>query len=128
MGNWEVNTDQQKNRLYLTLDGRLSVDEVERAADTVIEAAGELERGFDQVNDMSTFEPADPEALEHVERGKRGIVENGIAATCRVVSESTTGQMQFDRAGEDEEEYAVAKADSVDQAETLLDKRREQMG
>jgi hypothetical protein len=128
MGNWEVNTDQQKNRLYLTLDGRLSVDEVERAADTVIEAAGELERGFDQVNDMSTFEPADPEALEHVERGKRGIVENGIAATCRVVSESTTGQMQFDRAGEDEEEYAVAKADSVEQAETLLDKRREQMG
>jgi hypothetical protein len=36
--------------------------------------------------------------------------------------------MQFDRAGEDEGEYAVAKADSVEQAEKLLNKRREQMG
>ncbi|WP_436901925.1 hypothetical protein [Halovenus halobia] len=128
MGNWEVDTDDQKNRLYLTLEGRLSIDEVEKAADAVIEASGTLDPGFDQVNDMSTFEPADPEALDHVERGKRGIVENGIAATCRVVSESTTGQMQFDRAGEDEEEYAVAKAESFEQAEKLLDKRREQMG
>ena len=128
MGNWEVSTDEQKNRLYLTLEGRLSVEEVANAADAVIEASGTLAPGFDQVNDMSAFEPADPDALDHVERGKRGIVENGIAATCRVVSDSTTGQMEFDRAGEDEEEYAVAKTDSVEQAEKLLDKRREQMG
>ncbi len=128
MGNWEVDTDDQKNRLYLTLEGRLSTEEIEDAADAVIEASSTLDLGFDQVNDMSAFEPADPEALDHVKRGKRGIVENGIAATCRVVSESATGQMQFDRAGEDEEEYAVAKAESFEQAEKLLDKRREQMG
>lgn len=34
--------------------------------------------------------------------------------------------MQFDRASEDEQEYAVVKP--VKQAEKLLDKRRDQMG
>lgn len=126
MGHWEVDTDHEKNRLYLTLDGQLSVEEVKTAADEVIEAAETLEPGFDQVNDMSGFQAADPEALEHIERGKRGIVEAGVAATCRVVSESTTGQMQFDRAGEEEEAYAVAKAESFEQAEKLLEKRRQQ--
>jgi len=55
----------------------------------------ELEPGFDQANDMSSFQPADEEALEHIERGKRGIVENGNAATCRVVSESTASSSMF---------------------------------
>ena len=125
MGDWDVDVDTEKNRLYLTLEGHLSVDEAETAADTVIEATERLDPGFDEVNDMSEFEPAATEAMEHIERGKRGIVENGVEAVCRVVAESTTGQMQFDRAGEGAEEYAVAKAETVDEAEALLDKRRE---
>jgi hypothetical protein len=40
--------------------------------------------------------------------------------------ESTTGQMQFDRAGEDAEEYQLAKTDSIRKAEKLLDKRRQE--
>ncbi|SDF44334.1 hypothetical protein [Halorientalis regularis] len=124
MGDWDVRIDESKNRLYLTLDGQLSVAEAEAAADEVIEKTGRLEPGFDEVNDMRTFKTTDEAALEHIERGKRGIVENGVAAVCRVVSESVTGQMQFDRAGEGEEEYPVAKADSVEEAEKLLDSRR----
>jgi hypothetical protein len=79
MGNWDVDTDKSKNRLYLTLEGQLSIEEVKKAADAVIEAAEELDEGFDQVNDMSSFQPTDPEALEHIERGKRGIVGGGVA-------------------------------------------------
>jgi hypothetical protein len=126
MGNWNVDIDESKNRLYLSLEGHLTVDEVEAAADAVIEAAERLDEGFDEVSDLRGFEPADPAAMDHIKRGKRGIAENGIAAVCRVVSDSTTGQMQFDRAGEDEEEYQLAKTDSVEKAEKLLDKRRKQ--
>lgn len=42
------------------------------------------------------------------------------------MAESTTGQMQFDRAGEDEESYRLAMADSVQKAEKHLVKRRQQ--
>jgi hypothetical protein len=48
-----------------------------------------------------------------------------MAAAVRVVSESTTGQMQFDRAGDSVEDYQLAKADTVEDAERLLEKRRE---
>jgi hypothetical protein len=125
MGTWNVETDEEKNRLYLSLDGHFEVEEVAEAADEVIAAAERLDPGFDEINDMSGFEPADQEAMDHIERGKRGITENGVAAVCRVVSESTTGQMQFDRAGEGEEAYQLAKTDSVEKAEKLLDARRE---
>ena len=75
---------------------------------------------------MRTFQPTDEAALEEVERGKRGLAENGMAAAVRVTSESATGQMQWDRAGEDAEGYQVAKAGSIDHAEKLLDKRRQE--
>jgi len=125
MGDWNVDIDQEKNRLYLTLTGHLSAEAAEQAADAVIDASARLDPGFDEVNDMSEFEPAASEAMEEIERGKRGIVENGVEAVCRVVAESTTGQMQFDRAGEGAEEYALAKAESVEEAERLLDQRRQ---
>jgi len=124
MSDWTVRIDESKNRLYLTLEGQLSVAEAEAAADEVIAGAKQLDPGFDQVTDMRSFKPTDQAAVDHIERGKRGLVENGVAAVCRVVAESTTGQMQFDRAGEGAETYAVAKAESVDEAEKLLDQRR----
>ena len=85
----------EKNRLSLTLEGHLSTEEVAKAASSRSATAEELEPGFDQANDRSSFQPADEEALEHIERGKRGIVENGNAATCRVVSESTASSSMF---------------------------------
>lgn len=124
MGNWNVETDDAHDRIYLTLAGQMDATETAAVADAVIEAAEAMEPGFDLVNDMATFVPTSDEALEHIERGKRGLAENGQAAAVRVVSESTTGQMQFDRAGEGAESYALAKAESVDEAERLLAQRR----
>lgn len=123
---WEVDIDREKNRLYLELDGFLEADAAGAAADATIEGAEMLDDGFDMVNDLSNFQPSDQEAMDHIERGKQGIAKNGVAAVVRVMSESTTGQMQFDRAGEDEESYQLAMADSTEKAEKLLDKRRQE--
>jgi hypothetical protein len=126
MGNWDVETDDTRNRIYLTLEGHLDVTETAAAADAVTGAAERLDPGFDIINDMSTFVPTSEEAMDHIERGKRALAENGQAAAVRVVSESTTGQMQFDRVGDGAESYQVAKAESMEDAETLLDKRRQE--
>jgi hypothetical protein len=123
---WEVDIDQGTNRLYLELDGYLESDAAAAAADATIEGAKKLDPGFDMINDLSNFQPSDEEAMDHIERGKKGIAKHDVAAVVRVMSESTTGQMQFDRAGEDEESYQLAMADSQEKAEKLLDKRREQ--
>jgi hypothetical protein len=124
--NWAVSIDESKNRLYLELAGHIDEAQAEAAADATIEGAERLDDGFDLINDLSDFQPGDPEAMKHIERGKKGIAKNGVSAVVRVMAESTTGQMQFDRAGEDEESYQLAMADSREKAEKLLDKRREQ--
>ena len=87
--NWEVSTDEGKNRLYLTLEGRLSVEEVASAADAVIEASGALDPGFDQVNDISGFKPV---TLRHSN------TSNGAnAASSRTVSPRPGGWCQSRR-------------------------------
>jgi hypothetical protein len=124
--NWDVTLDRDANRLYLTLDGFLDEDAAAAAADATIAGAKELDDGFELINDLSEFQPGDQAAMKHIERGKAGIAANGVDAVVRVVAESTTGQMQFDRAGEDKETYELAMADSVETAERLLDERRQQ--
>ncbi|WP_136718069.1 hypothetical protein [Halorientalis salina] len=123
MGDWSVEIDEERSRIYLTLSGYLELSEHEKVADAVTEAAIDMDGGFDLVNDMSSFEPASEDAMAEIKRGKRGLAENGMEAAVRVVSESTTGQMQFDRAGEGVENYQLAKANSIDEAEKLLDSR-----
>ena len=124
--NWSVSLDESKNRLYLTLAGHIDESGAAAAADATIEGAKRLEEGFDLITDLSDFQPSDPEAMKHIERGKKGIAKHGVSAVVRVMAESTTGQMQFDRAGEDEESYQLAMADSQEKAEKLLDERRKQ--
>ncbi|SDF44313.1 hypothetical protein [Halorientalis regularis] len=126
MGSWNMEIDEEKQRAYLTLAGDLGPEGHAEAADACERAAERLDEGFDLINDMRTLKPSDEEAMRETERGKRALAKGGMAAAVRVVSESTTGQMRFDRAGEGEESYAVAKAESVEEAEQLLDKRSQE--
>ena len=125
MAHWEMEVDEAKQRAYLTLAGELEAEQHAEAADACERVAERLDEGFDLVNDMRTLKPAGEAAMRETERGKRALAKGGMAAAVRVTSESTTGQMRFDRAGEGAEAYAVAKAESVEQAEKLLDERRQ---
>jgi hypothetical protein len=122
MGEWNVEADTDKNRLYIELSGYIEGEEAERSTDAVVEAAAQMDEGFDVITDISTVQPGDTEAVENIKRGKEAVAENGAEAAVRIQPESTTGQMQFERAGD--EPYAVAMAESVEQAEQLLDQRR----
>jgi hypothetical protein len=126
MANWTVEADTDDDRLYITLEGHFEADEAARAADEVIETVERFDGAFEVVNDLSGFQPGDQDAMKHIQRAKTATSDAGMVASVRVMAESTTGQMQFERAGGDEEDYAVAMADSVEQAEKLLDKRREE--
>jgi len=122
MGEWNVEADTDKNRLYIELDGHLGDDEAAKSTEAVVEAADKMDDGFDVITDISNAQPGSAEAVENIKRGKQAVAENGAEAAVRIQPESTTGQMQFERAGD--EPYAVAMADSVENAEELLDQRR----
>lgn len=122
MGDWNVEADTDENRLYIELSGYIEGEEAERSSNAVVEAAEKMDEGFDVITDIADVQPGDAEAVENIKRGKEAVAENGAAAAVRITPESTTGQMQFERAGD--EPYAVAMADSVEKAEKLLDQRR----
>jgi len=89
--NWAVSTDVEANRLWLALTGHITEAGAEAGAeaatDATIEGAWRLDEDFDTINDLSEFQPGDPEAMEHIERGKSGIACNGVAAVVRVMAE-----------------------------------------
>lgn len=124
-GNYEVRIDRAANRLYLTLEGVLDEDTAEDHVKELLAAADELDPGFDMINDISSFKPMTQQATDTIERGKQGLTERGISAVVRVTGESIVGKMQFERVGSGEEGYHVATAETVEDAETLLDSFRE---
>lgn len=76
------------------------------------------------ITDIRGYRPSGNE--EPLARGKRAMRENGCSAAVRVMPESTTASMHFERVGDDEEAYPVAEAGSVEAAEQLLEERRKQ--
>lgn len=126
MGDWNVDVDHDKNRLFIDLGGHMAVEEAEESTEEVIAGAEALDPGFDIVTNLEGFMPGDQEAVEYIEEGKRAMREHGASAAVRVMPDSATAQMHFERVGEDEEGYPVAVANSVEQAEKLLDQRREE--
>lgn len=125
-GGYEVSIDRSRNRLYLTLEGVLDEETAEAHVEEMLEMAEELGPGFDMVNDISEFKPMTQGATETIERGKRGLEARGVSAVVRVTGESVVGKMQFERVGDDDEGYHVATAETVEEAEELLDGFREQ--
>ena len=126
MGDWNVEVDQEKNRLYVDMSGEMTVEEAEANQQATVDALEKLDEGFDVVTDLRGIVVNEDEVLEFLETGKRRINDAGASAAVRVEPDSTTAQMQFERVGEDKEGYAVAQADSLETAEKLLDKRRDE--
>lgn len=120
MTDYEIRADEERNRLYMTLEGMLDEDTAGEAVEELEAAVSTLEPGFTIVNDISAFEPVSQEAVDHIERGKAAAAEAGVEATVRVTGESVIGKMQFERVGEGAESYHVATAETVEDAEALL--------
>lgn len=118
---YDVRVDSESDTLYLTLDGRLSADEMKAARDEVVEALGKLPEGFDMINDISTFSPPSPDAAQPIEDAQEEILDSGVGTVVRVVTDdtSTVVRRAFERRSEDVG-YEGETAESVAEAERLL--------
>jgi hypothetical protein len=123
---YDIEVDREARRVYLTQYGQLD-DETARALLAELdEMTRELPDGWDLVNDLREFAPFEQQKTEYIERGKEIIADNGVRANVRVV-DSVITKMQFDRVGDDDEQYHVATAESVEQAERFLDRFEEEL-
>ena len=118
---YDVRVDSESDILYLTLDGKLSDDEMKAARDEVVEALGKLPEGFDMINDISTFSPPSPDAAQPIKDAQAEILDNDVGTVVRVVTDdtSTVVRRAFERRSEDVG-YEGETAESVEEAERLL--------
>lgn len=121
---FEVRAHHGKKRLYITLKGRLSGDELTAFVDRALQESRRLGHGFDTVTIVDGLEPLGDGELEHIQRLLKEQLALGEGRVVRVVGKSTAAAVQFERVGKKLGRSAHL-AFSVAEAERLLDGRVE---
>ena len=118
---FSVRVDTVKNRLYVTLVGFFTLEEMKRCGDETIEATKKLRPGYDVVTDITQFKPGTPEVAKDVERVQVHFRKSGARQGVRIVGGNALSGMQFKRTGT-HAEYNSVNVPSLEAAEELLDR------
>lgn len=117
---YEIKTVAEKNRIYITFKGFLSVEDIKAAVNKEIEEVSKLKPGFDVIVDISDFKTSTQEGAEELARGQKLLIERGINRLIRVIGTQTLSRMQLDRKAK-ETGLIAEEAASVEEAERMLE-------
>ena len=120
---YQIRTDIEKNRLYITLTGRITAKESKKAASRVMENLKVLKPGFDVVTDISEFEPVTQKEAEILIQVHKALIESGVNRIVRVIGrelKATVGKIQFERASK-LTKVVARNFDLVEDADLYLD-------
>jgi hypothetical protein len=121
MGQWTVEVDEERNRLYLELSGVFEAGDAAEAAEATLSAAERLDADVEMIDDISELQIGDQDAAARLETVKERLSEQGLTTAVRVRPAATATEAQFAEAGEDVEDYEVRTVDTVAAAEDALD-------
>jgi hypothetical protein len=116
---FQVTTNLEKNRLYVTLGGHLSQGERMEAANAFLVALRTLQPAFDILTDISTLYPTDGEGLKELGRLQAAAKLRGVRHVVRVVK-IPLSHYQLGRAA-DEIDWDFETVSTLEEAEALLD-------
>jgi hypothetical protein len=117
---YNIRVDTVKNRLYVTLVGFFSLDEIKKCGDETIEATKRLRSGYDVVTDISQFKAGTPEVAEDIKRVQHHFRSSGARQGARIVGENPIAKMQFRRTSS-QVAYNSVDVATLAEAERLLD-------
>ena len=104
---YTIRVDAAKNRLYVTLVGYFSIDEMKTCGDETIQATDQLRPGYDVITDISQFKAGPPEVAKDIERVQAHFRKSGARQGVRIVGENALSGMQFRRTGAQAEYNSV---------------------
>jgi hypothetical protein len=96
---YNINADTQRNRLYITLVGFFSAEEIKKCGDETIAATRKLKSGYDVITDITQFKPGTAEVAKDIERVQTHFAQSGARQGVRVVGQNSSSNMQFSRVG-----------------------------
>lgn len=117
---FEVRIRPGKNRLYFTLAGKVSVEELDAATAVLTEEVSKLRPRFDTVSNIAGLEPLDEAALARIDAINRLLVKLRRGRLIRVVGRSAQAALQFERMSRPHG-YSAELAFSLAEADRILD-------
>ena len=117
---YNVRVNTLKNRLYISLVGYFSLEEIARCGDETIAATKKLRPGYDVITDIRQFKAGSPDVAKDIERVQAHFRKSGARQGVRIVAADNllTG-IQFRRTGT-QAQYNSVNVDSLEAAEALL--------
>ena len=121
MGASSVRGDIEKNRIYATFDGFLSLEEAVQLVEDYRHAIHSCKPGFTVLTDLANYKPGTPEVQAVFAQGTKLAGESGCAKVGRVTGEKPLGGMQIDRLAKETSSYPAKHFVTVKEAESWLD-------
>jgi hypothetical protein len=120
---YKLRIDASKNRLYVTMVGFFSVEEMKKWSNETIATAMKMKRGYDVITDISQFKPTTPEGTKEIERVQVHFKTSGVRLGVQVVGESVLSGLQFKRMSVISG-YDPTNVETLAEAEKLLDSQK----
>jgi cyclopropane fatty-acyl-phospholipid synthase-like methyltransferase len=120
---YQSRTDIERNRLYITLKGRITAKEAGEATHRIIEDVSTLKPGFDVITDITKFEPVTQKETEALLTVHKALMERGVNRIVRVVGtelKATVGKIQMERTSR-QSKIVAENFDSLEEADRYLD-------
>jgi hypothetical protein len=118
MGSCDVKADTASNRVYVTLRGFSSDEEMQEHVTRVATEVRKLKPGFVMISDISQMKPATPNGTKMLQDIMHLYRKQGIARIIRIVGEDVIAKGQFNRLAKDAG-IEVHYVSTRDQAEKL---------
>lgn len=115
-----VNADIVKNRLYTTLKGYLTKEDIITLPDDLNREAKKLKPGYLAISDISEYEPASEDNLEILSKTMGVAVETEMGSTIRIVAGTSTTDLQ--QVSSSKHGYKALICSSKIEAEKLAEK------
>ena len=120
---YTIRVDAARNRLYVTLVGSFSLEEMTKCGNETIEATRKLRPGYDVITDISRFQTATVDVAKDIARVQAHFRATGVRRGIRVLGVNALSGMQFRRTGKDAQ-YSADDVATMAEAEQLLDAPR----
>lgn len=89
-----VKADIKRNRLYTTLKGYLTKEDILNLPDDLRDEAKKLKAGYLAISDVSEYKPASESNLEILSKTMSVAVETKMGGTIRIVSKDSATDLQ----------------------------------
>jgi hypothetical protein len=119
---FSIKTNPIHNRLYITLKGKMDVEEIQLAANDILLNAQKLKSGFNIISDTSSFIPLSEEGRVIMENAMNQVKELGLNKEIQIISQQAQSLFNQRQYTSRSTGYAPKRALTLPEAEALLNR------